>query len=58
MSKYRFTCSDAGINCGFTTSDKSMDGLMTKIAAHAKDIHNIQEIDPDLLKKVQAAIKK
>lgn len=58
MAKYRFSCSDVGMNCGFTTSAKTTEDLMSKIAAHAKDVHNITEIDPDLKKKVEGAIKK
>ncbi len=58
MARYRFSCSDAGLNCGFVTSAGSREALMAKIADHAKDIHNIREIDPELGKKVESAIKK
>lgn len=46
------------MNCGFTTTAKTTDELMPKIVSHAKDIHNIEEISPDLKKKVESAIKK
>lgn len=58
MAKYKFSCSDIGMNCGFTTSAKTTEELMPKIVDHAKNVHNIEEISPDLKKKVESAIKK
>ncbi len=58
MAKYRFKCSDIGMNCGFETSAKTMEELFPKIVDHAKNVHNIQEIDEELKKKVEGAIKK
>ncbi len=58
MAKYRFKCSDIGMNCGFETSEKNRDDLMMKIAEHAKTAHNIEEITPDLKAKVDSAIRK
>lgn len=58
MAKYTFNCSDAGMNCGFQVSDRSRDRLMGKIVEHAKHVHNILEIGPDLQKKLDDAIRK
>ncbi|MCL4314396.1 MAG: DUF1059 domain-containing protein [Candidatus Thermoplasmatota archaeon] len=58
MAKYRFKCSDIGMNCGFEASEKNRDDLMMKIAEHAKTAHNIEEITPDLKAKVDSAIRK
>lgn len=58
MAKYKFACSDIGMNCGFTASAKTKEELMPKIVEHAKTAHNITEITPDLQKKVEGAIKK
>lgn len=58
MAKYRFTCSDAGINCGYTTSSRKREELLSSITAHASNVHNIREMDPELLKKVEDAIKR
>ncbi len=55
---YKFKCADIGMNCGFTVKGASPDELMPKIAQHAKDAHKIEEINEDLKKKVQGAIKK
>lgn len=58
MAKYKFNCSDIGMNCGFATSAKSREELLPLISKHAKEVHNIEEIQPDLMKKVDSAIKK
>ncbi|MCY0851877.1 DUF1059 domain-containing protein [Thermoplasma acidophilum] len=58
MAKYVFKCADIGMNCGFEASAKSIDELMPKIVEHAKNAHNITEINEDLKNKVTAAIKK
>ncbi len=55
---YKFKCADIGMNCGFSVKGASTDELMPKIAQHAKDAHKIEEINADLQKKVQGAIKK
>lgn len=58
MAKFRFKCSDIGMNCGFQAAEKNKDDLMKKIVEHAKSAHNIEEITPDLKAKVDSAIKK
>ncbi|MGC8516863.1 MAG: DUF1059 domain-containing protein [Candidatus Acidifodinimicrobium sp.] len=55
--KYEFACKDIGMDCGFKASAKTKEELMPKIAAHAKEKHGIDPIPPDLMQKVQAAIK-
>jgi len=54
---YTFACKDIGMDCGFTAKDKNKDNLMKKIAKHAKEVHKIDPIPPDLAQKVQNAIK-
>ncbi|MCL5009721.1 MAG: DUF1059 domain-containing protein [Candidatus Parvarchaeota archaeon] len=55
--KYEFECKDIGMSCGFKTSAKTKEELMPKIAAHAKAAHNLDPIPPDLMQKVETAIK-
>ncbi|EFD93205.1 MAG: Protein of unknown function DUF1059 [Candidatus Parvarchaeum acidophilus ARMAN-5] len=55
--KYTFACKDIGLDCGFKTDAKTKEELMPKIAAHAKEKHGMDTIPPDVMKKVQAAIK-
>ncbi len=52
-----FACKDLGMDCTWTTKDKTQEGLMKKIAAHAKKAHNIATVDPAMLEKIKAAIK-
>ncbi len=52
-----FKCADVGMKCGFETTAKTEPELMKKIAEHAKTVHKIDQIPPDLLAKVKKAIK-
>ncbi len=55
--KYTFACKDIGMNCGFKTEAKTKEELLPKIAAHAKEKHNMDTIPHDVMEKVNAAIK-
>ncbi len=55
---YEFACKDIGMDCDFKVSGKTKEELMPKIAEHAKDKHKIDQIPPDLMQKIQKAIKK
>ena len=52
-----FKCADVEMKCGFETKADSKEQLMMSIANHAKEAHNITTIAPDLMMKVNAAIK-
>ncbi|HLY77314.1 MAG TPA: DUF1059 domain-containing protein [Thermoplasmata archaeon] len=53
-----FACKDVGMSCGFEVHGaKSKDEVMQLAAVHAKIVHGITSIPPDLASKVQAAIK-
>ncbi|HXS59520.1 MAG TPA: DUF1059 domain-containing protein [Candidatus Sulfopaludibacter sp.] len=52
-----FTCSDAGVNCNWSATSENDEDLLNKIKEHAKDVHNFEEIPPELLEKVKTAIK-
>jgi predicted small metal-binding protein len=53
-----FACKDVGMNCGFEIRGAmSKDEVMQLAAVHAKVVHGIAAISPDLASKVQAAIK-
>ncbi len=54
----QFKCSDLGMQCGFEIKGaSSRDEVMQLAAVHAKTVHQIQSITPDLAKKIGAAIK-
>ncbi len=55
--KFSFACRDIGMDCNFTTSSADKNALMKQIAEHARTAHNIQQIDAELQKKIDAAIK-
>ena len=52
-----FKCSDIGMPCKFEATAKTEPELLKKIAEHAKAVHKIDPIPPDLLAKVKKAIK-
>ena len=52
-----FKCADVGMKCGFEAKADNKEQLMKSIATHAKEAHNITTIAPDLMMKVNAAIK-
>jgi predicted small metal-binding protein len=46
------------MDCEWKAKAKTKDDLMAKIAEHASSAHGIEEIDDDMMEKVEAAIKK
>jgi predicted small metal-binding protein len=50
-----FAC--IGKDCKFEASAATEAELMTKIAEHAKTVHKMDPIPPDIMVKVKAAIK-
>jgi predicted small metal-binding protein len=53
-----FLCKDIGMDCKFQTSAPTEAELMKKIAEHAKSVHKIDPVPPDLIAKIKKAIKK
>ena len=52
-----YTCRDVGVDCDWAASSETEEGLLEIIAEHAKNVHGMTEIAPELLAKVKAAIK-
>lgn len=50
-------CGDLMPGCSFVAEGKDMAEVMAKGAEHAKKAHGIATIPPDMVAKVQAAIK-
>jgi predicted small metal-binding protein len=50
-------CGDLMPGCSFVVEGKDMAEVMAKGAEHAKKAHGIATIPPDMVAKVQAAIK-
>ena len=53
-----FKCADLGMSCGFqVTGAKDAQEVMAIAATHAKSSHGIANPPPDLVAKLQHAIK-
>jgi len=50
-------CRDVGVDCDAVIQAETEEELMKKVAEHAKTVHGMTEISPDLAAKVKAAIK-
>lgn len=50
-------CGDLMPGCNFVVEGKDVAEVMAKGAEHAKKAHGMSQMPPDLMKKVQAAIK-
>ncbi len=50
-------CADVGMDCDFVAKAETHEELMQKVAKHAKDVHGIKEITPDLKQKVTQVIR-
>jgi len=50
-------CRDVGVDCDHVIRAETEEELMKKVAEHAKTVHGMTEISPDLAAKVKAAIK-
>ncbi len=46
------------MKCGFEVKDENQDELMQILALHAEKTHNMKQITPDVMAKIQKAIKK
>ena len=53
-------CRDLGVDCQYVARGETEEELMANIGKHAKEVHSYtdeQLKDPELMKKVKAAIK-
>ena len=50
-------CRDVGVDCDAVIRAKTEKELMRKVAEHAKTVHGMSKIPPDMIAKVKAAIK-
>jgi predicted small metal-binding protein len=51
------SCRDVGVDCDFQATGNTNEEILAKAAEHAKLAHGFDDIPPELLDKVQAAIK-
>lgn len=51
------TCREVGMDCDFVAHGNSEEEIMAKAAAHAREDHGFQDIPPEVVDKVKAAIR-
>lgn len=49
-------CREVGVDCDFEARGATEEDVLKQAAEHAKKDHGMQQIPPDLLTKVKAAI--
>ncbi len=52
-----FVCKETGMDCPFEAKAYTQGGLMRKIETHAKNVHKMDPIPPDVLEKIKSVIK-
>ena len=52
-----YKCADIGLDCGYETTAESDQEMMEKLARHAQDVHDMAPIPPEIVEKVQGAIR-
>ncbi len=49
-------CREVGMDCDFEARGETQQEVLTKTAEHAKKDHGLEEISPELMAKVKAAV--
>jgi predicted small metal-binding protein len=52
-----YTCRDVGVDCDWKVRGSDQEDVMRKIRDHARAVHKMDPIPPDLERKVRAAIR-
>ena len=50
-------CKDVGVNCDFKATGNTTEEVMAAVQKHAKEVHGFDSIPPELMPKVQAALR-
>jgi predicted small metal-binding protein len=50
-------CKDVGFDCEGVCRAETEEEVIQMAAAHAKEVHGIQDITPEIVEKVKAAIR-
>ena len=51
------SCREVGVDCDFVARAETEKELLEKCGEHARTAHDMQEIPPELVAKVRAAIR-
>jgi len=50
-------CKDVGLHCDHVIKGQTVEEVMQKAAQHAKEVHGMTQVSPEVAAKAQAAIK-
>jgi predicted small metal-binding protein len=50
-------CKDVGMDCNFEARGETVDDVMKKAAPHAKEVHKMDSIPPEVEQKIRASIR-
>ncbi len=50
-------CRDVGIDCDFTARGETEEEILKQCTEHARTVHGVAEMPPELAEKVRAAIR-
>jgi predicted small metal-binding protein len=52
-----FHCSDLGVSCNWYGSAETEEQLLKKIAEHTAEVHNIKDMNEEMLAKIRSSIQ-
>ena len=50
-------CGDVGFECEGVIRDETEEEALKLVAEHAKEVHGMQEVTPDVVEKVRAVMR-
>ena len=53
----RLRCRDVGLNCDFEARGATEEEVLQKAVVHARNVHDLTDVPPELATKVRAAIR-
>lgn len=50
-------CKDVGFDRGYVAKAETEEALLEKVAAHASEVHGINEVTPEVVEQVRGVIR-
>jgi predicted small metal-binding protein len=51
------SCKDVGVDCDFVMRGETTEDILQQAAEHARTVHNMTEIPPDVAEKLLGAVR-
>ncbi|MFY9561428.1 MAG: DUF1059 domain-containing protein [Terriglobales bacterium] len=51
------SCKDVGVDCDFVMRGETTEDILQQAAEHARTVHNMTEIPPDVAEKLRGAVR-